>query len=94
MNTGIIASARKFGSSARRHQTPSAMIISMSTAPSMSASLAMSPLLGGGVEHVDQPFADVGIERAEMRAISGLRRASDITSVHSLTCSIERTVKW
>ena len=26
-----------------------------------------------------------------MRAISGLRRASDITSVHSFTCSIERT---
>ena len=27
---------------------------------------------------------------AEMRAISGLRRASDMTSVQSLTCSIER----
>ena len=50
--------------------------------------------LGGGVEHVREPFPDVGIEAAEMRAISGLRRASDMTSVHSFTCSIERTVKW
>ena len=44
------------------------------------------------IEGLDALIADAATD-AEMRAISGLRRASDITSVHSLTCSIERTLK-
>ncbi len=63
MKTGISASARNRGSSARRHQTPSAMIISMSTAPSMFRVAGDIALLGGHVEHGREPFPDVGIER-------------------------------
>ena len=66
----------------------------MSTAPSMSASLAMSPrsaaVLNMSISHLRTSAS----KAAEMRAISGWRRASAITSVQSFTCSIGRTAKW
>ena len=53
------------------------MIISMSTAPSMSASLEMSPFSAAALNMSDQPFADVGIERLgyarDLRVAPGLR---------------------
>src|SRR5262249_28815825 len=94
MKIGTTAAGSKSRSSARRHHTPSAMIISMVTTPSRSTSVGMSPRAAAARKSSRIHFFTSASNEEEMRAISGLRRASAMTSVHSSTCSVGRTAKW
>src|SRR5215216_1450667 len=93
MKIGSTVSGLKSGSSARRHHTPSAMIISMVTTASKSTSEGMSPRSAPARNRsISQRFTSAS-KAAEMRAISGLRRASAEISVHNFTCSSGRSAK-
>ena len=77
MKTGMKAWASKAGSTARRQEMPSAMIITMVTAPSMSTSARNVAARDRGAEKVAEPFLDVGVERRgnprDLRVAAGLR---------------------
>ena len=62
MKIGTTDAGSKAGSSARRHHTPSAMIISMVTAPSRSTSAGMSPCSTAALQQVAEPFLHVDVE--------------------------------